>query len=313
MLLFATIFWGVSFPVMRSIALVQKQLLPEAGSWFMSAATVAVRFGVAALLLAAWSWRTLRHMTRLELWQGTGLAVFGGLGILFQMDGLAYTHASTSAFLTQSYCVLIPLFLAARARRGPPLRVVVCTLLVMAGVAVLAQFDWRDFRLGRGELETLVGSLLFTGQILWLERPCFAPNRVCHFSLVMFAGIAAIALPVCLVSMTRPSDLLVAYGSPMVLGLTGILILACTIVAYMIMNHWQPCLPATDAGLIYAVEPLFASLFALLLPGWFGALGGFNYPNEQLTAHLLIGGGLITAANVLIQLRPAGAPQVVSR
>jgi hypothetical protein len=32
--------------------------------------------------------------------------------------------------------------------------------------------------------------------------------------------------------------------------------------------------------------------------------GGFSYPNERLTWHLLLGGGLITAANVLLQLKP---------
>ena len=43
---------------------------------------------------------------------------------------------------------------------------------------------------------------------------------------------------------------------------------------------------------------------ALFLPGIFSILAGFTYPNETLTGNLLIGGGLITAANVLIQLKP---------
>ncbi|HEY2951172.1 MAG TPA: DMT family transporter [Verrucomicrobiae bacterium] len=312
MLLFATIFWGVSFPVMRSIAIVQKQMLPDPSSWFMTSATVFVRFGVSALLLALWSWRTLRQMNRLEIWQGAGLAFFGGPGILIQMDGLAHTDASTSAFLTQCYCVLIPIIVAVRERRWPSRLVVICTILVMAGVTVLSRFDWRMFSMGRGELETLIGSLLFTGQILWLERPIFAPNRVNHFSLVMFAGIALLALPVLAFSTNRPGDLLLACRSPVLLGLTAILVLACTMVSYMIMNHWQPRLPATDAGLIYAVEPVFASFFALFLPEWFGRLGGFHYINESLTRNLLIGGGLITVANVLIQSKPAGKPLAVA-
>jgi len=32
---------------------------------------------------------------------------------------------------------------------------------------------------------------------------------------------------------------------------------------------------------------------------------GFDYPNELVTWQLLVGGGLITAANILIQLKPA--------
>ena len=293
---------------MRAIALVQARLLPDAGSWFVSSLTVLVRFGVAALLMALWSWKTLRHLTRLELWQGAGLALYGGAGILLQMDGLAYTSASTSAFLTQCYCVIIPLIVAWQERRRPSWVIVFSTLMVVAGVAVLAGIDWHTLKLGRGEWETILGSIAFTGQILWLERPQFAKNRVNHFSVVMFVGIALMALPVCLLTMNQPGDLLRAYASPIAIGLTSILVLACTMVAYLMMNHWQPRVPATEAGLIYSVEPLFASLFALFLPGWFASLGSFTYANEHATLNLLIGGGLITAANILVQLRPAQRP-----
>jgi len=39
----------------------------------------------------------------------------------------------------------------------------------------------------------------------------------------------------------------------------------------------------------------------LFLPGWFAGWAGIDYANERMTASLLLGGGLITAANVLIQ------------
>jgi drug/metabolite transporter (DMT)-like permease len=82
------------------------------------------------------------------------------------------------------------------------------------------------------------------------------------------------------------------------------LALFCTIGAYSLMNHWQPRITATEAGLIYCIEPIFGSVFALFLPGLFSILAGIAYPNELLTPTLLIGGGLITIANVILQLRP---------
>jgi len=36
----------------------------------------------------------------------------------------------------------------------------------------------------------------------------------------------------------------------------------------------------------------------------FSAWAGINYPNEHATPSLLIGGGLITLANVLVYLKP---------
>ena len=123
MLLLATVFWGVSFPTMKALGMVQERLLPGANSWFVTSLAITLRFGAAALLMSIWSWRTLREMTRLEVWQGLGLGVFGGVGLLFQMDGLAYTSASTSAFLTQCYCLILPIFVAVRDRRWPSPRV----------------------------------------------------------------------------------------------------------------------------------------------------------------------------------------------
>jgi drug/metabolite transporter (DMT)-like permease len=94
------------------------------------------------------------------------------------------------------------------------------------------------------------------------------------------------------------------FGSMPWLGFTVALTLFCTLGAFTIMNTWQPRITATEAGLIYCLEPLFASCLALFLPALFARWAGFAYPNETLTANLLLGGGLITAANLLIQLKP---------
>ena len=70
------------------------------------------------------------------------------------------------------------------------------------------------------------------------------------------------------------------------------------------MNAWQPKVSATQAGLMYCFEPIFASLYAFFLPAWLSVLAGITYANERLTLDLFIGGALITAANVLIQFEP---------
>jgi drug/metabolite transporter (DMT)-like permease len=100
----------------------------------------------------------------------------------------------------------------------------------------------------------------------------------------------------------------VLFTSAPWLGFTLALTLFCTVGAFSLMNTWQPKITATEAGLIYCLEPLFASFMALFLPGLFSCWAGFAYPNETLTLNLLVGGGLITAANVLIQLKPLPKP-----
>jgi drug/metabolite transporter (DMT)-like permease len=184
------------------------------------------------------------------------------------------------------------------------MRVIVCTILMMSGIGILTQLNPRNLHLGRGEIETLIGSLIFTGQILWLERPIFAHNSVNHFSFVMFVITALMAVPCALLTMRQPADIERAFASGPVIALVIALVLFCTMTAYMMMNRWQPHVTATEAGLIYGIEPVCASLFALFLPNYISRFAGINYPNEHLTLHLFIGGTIIVLANVFLQLKP---------
>ena len=86
--------------------------------------------------------------------------------------------------------------------------------------------------------------------------------------------------------------------------ITVILTLFCTTYAYATMVRWQPHVTSTQAGLIYATEPVFATLWALFLPGWFSALAGIAYANEHLTPPFYLGALLILAANAVIILAP---------
>ena len=195
-LLFATGLWGLSFPLAKTLSLAQLHLLPGANTWFLASLGLVFRFGVAGIVLAVVSSRALRGLTRQELNQGIGLGIFAGGGMLFQMDGLNYTAASISAFLTSCYCVTIPVIVALQRRRWPPATVIVSCLLAAGGIGVLAGVDWRTLCLGRGEGETILGSFFFAAQIFWLERPTFARNRTAAATIVMFAVLAATMLPV---------------------------------------------------------------------------------------------------------------------
>ncbi len=308
-LLFATALWGLSFPLAKTLYLAQTRLLPGADTWFLAAASLVVRFGLAAGVVALGSWRTLGGLTRREVAQGVGLGVFSGGGMLLQMDGINYTAASTSAFLTSCYCVIIPVIVACRQRKWPPARVAGSCAAVLVGMAILAGVRPGTLRLGRGEWETVLASVFFAGQILWLERPAYARNRTAHATLVMFATLAAAMGPVAWVRSRAGGDFLVAAaGSPVVVTLLLGLTLGCTLVTFSLMNHWQRHLAATEAGLIYCAEPVWTSLAALILPAWLAAWAGVAYGNEPPTWRLLLGGALITAANVVVQWRTATPP-----
>lgn len=306
-LVLCCVFWAFSFPFTKTLHSLGNQAVPGVSSVFLSAWAVVIRFGMGALILFIVTARRLAGITTLEVQQGLGLGFFGGVGMFFQLDGLAYTHASTSAFFTQAYCVLIPLWVAASRRKWPPVPVWIACTLAVVGASILADLSPHNLRIGRGEWETLAGSVFFSGQILLLDHPRYAANDVGRFSLVMFLSMVGVCLPVAWVSAAQPSDFLRVYSAPASAILLLLLTLGCTVLTYLLMNRWQREIPATEAGLLYCSEPVFTSILCLFLPGWLSSISGIAYLDETLTGHLLLGGLLIVTANVLIQLRGVGS------
>lgn len=241
-------------------------------------------------------------VTRGEVKQGVIIGLFSSAGMLLQNDAMQFTSASTSAFLTQFYAILIPIYVAVRARRNPGW--VVWHLLRWCSRGWRCWGGLTGARCGSARrVETLVASLFFMGQILWLEKE-FAANRAERLTLVMFATEALVFAGLAGATAPDVATLVVPWTSPMWLGLTLTLTVFCTLGSFSIMNAWQPKITATEAGLIYCVEPIFGLVMALFLPAWFSAWGGITDSNETATANLLLGGGLITAANVLLQVKP---------
>jgi len=311
-LLLANFFWGFSFPLIKAVAFLHGGLLPGSSNWFVTAMTVAPRFALAAVVLGVFA-RGLRGATWNEWRFGLLLGVSNALGMLFQVDGLQFTSASVSAFLTQFSAIMIPVVVAVRSQRMPSALVAGCVVLVLAGVAILGRFDFRALRFGRGELETLLSSVFFMWQIFLIEDPRAAGNRVLPVSTVMFATEGVLFGLLALATAGTPAECLVPWTSVPWLSFTLLLTGFCTLGAFLLMNRWQPKISATEAGLIYCFEPLFASVMALFLPALLSRWAGVDYANETVTWQLLAGGGLITLANVLLQLKPPGRGDLLNR
>lgn len=291
--------------------LAQESLIPGREQWFHSALILFVRMSLAALIMGLFYQKQLRAMGLSEIRQGIALGAFGGVGMLFQTDAQHFIPASTSAFFTQFTCVFLPLVIAVRSRAWPSGRVAASCLLVMTGCAVLSGISGEGLAFGRGEWETIIAAALFTGQILVLERESYRKNEMRSAATVMFAVKALVLAPVILLSSPGEAaspggrglglfaETLGAFSHGPVLLMTALLTVFSTVYGYATMTQWQSCVSPVQAGMIYATEPIFATLWALFLPGWFSAIGGISYPNEVLGGPFFIGGALILGANML--------------
>ncbi len=311
-LMIACLLWGLSFPLIKALQLEQMARMPEAETWFLAAWLQVARFGLAALLMIPLMIRR-GVPTRMEIRQGLVVGVWGGLGMAVMTDSLAYTQASTSAFLTQSYCIFLPLWVAFRTRKRPEGQVIVATFLVLLGTVALSGMRWNDFQLGRGEAGTLLAAFFFAFQILALEDRRFLKNRGVPVTFVMCLAIVVIFLPVTWIGAPNSQAVRSAGSSIEAQVLVFCLALFCSVGAFVLMNIWQRRVSATEAGLIYTTEPVFAAVYVLFLPAILGGFIGETYENESLTESLVLGGSLILAANFLMQWkrqphRPAIAP-----
>jgi drug/metabolite transporter (DMT)-like permease len=295
----ACVFWGVGFPISKGLMLGALHVDPGVSSWFLAAYLIGFRFLLAAMLLLLVD--PIRPNWR-ELAQGVALGVITGVGMLFQLDGLVYTEASTNAFLTQGYIVLLPVAATVANRRAPPARIVACSLLVLVGLAILARFDPRAMSLGRGEAETLFAATCFTFQILLLDARRFAQNRTRPVSVVMFTTMGAVTLPAVVAASRSIDDLRIPLSAPMSWCYFLTLIALPTMGSFLLMNRYQRLVSASEAGIIYATEPVFASVFALVLPAAISRISGISYANETVDTRMVTGGALVVLANMLLVL-----------
>src|SRR5262252_2417734 len=100
-LAFATFLWGSTFVVVKSSL--------DHSSVFLF---VALRFTVAAAIMALWRPQVFRSLEKEQIFAGMRLGFFMFGGYAFQTAGLQYTSASNSGFVTGSSVVLVPLLFA---------------------------------------------------------------------------------------------------------------------------------------------------------------------------------------------------------
>jgi drug/metabolite transporter (DMT)-like permease len=296
-LLLACLGEAVGFPLMKAFGLRAGLVAPGVSGWFMSACLLSGRFLFAALLLAIFQRKMPR---RSELVQGAWLGTFACAGHLLQTDGLSFTDASTSAFLTQGYVVVLPLLAAVETRRLPERRVLWAVAVSLVGLAILARFDPWQLTLGRGEAETLLAAVFFAGQIFVIGRPGYAHNRTGPVTLVMFLTVGFGALPLAAAN-GRPFDSARLVGSGELWWLLAGLTVLSTLLPFVLMNRYQRHVSSSEAGVIYGAEPVLASLLALFLPNLLTPLAGVVYVNETLSLRLVVGALLVTLSPVLLR------------
>jgi drug/metabolite transporter (DMT)-like permease len=278
-----TMVWGSTFIVNQKIVQYEPPF-----------AFLAFRFSLGALLLLVFTLRRPRT-PRIH----TDAALLGlilGFGMAFQVSGQTLTTASKAAFITGLSVPLTPVIAYYRTRRAPGAANLVGIVFAASGFALLS-WPKEGGPINRGDLVILGCALAWAFYIV--ENAERAPRH----SPLLFSGLQVAMATVTMGAfalffrLARPG---IAYTAVETRPLTmdgefwiavGYMTIFATLISFSVQTWAQTRMSATHAAIIFALEPVWAAIFAAWLL------------SERLGMRGLTGGVLVIAGIVTSELK----------
>lgn len=265
-----TVLWGSTFIVTKDIVRDAPPML-----------YLVFRFGIASLAMLALYWPQLRREARNRqlVVDGVVLGVLNSLGLLLQVIGQAFTTASKSAFITSLNTPLVPLVSFALYRTRPSRPQLVAVALATLGLMLLT-YPEGGARWNAGDLYTVGCAGFYAFTIVQIARRSprhdARPLTAVQIAAATLTFCCALALAkLCIRTMTPASlpDFARLEARPLVwttrLVVEGLwMALACTVVTFGLQTWAMARMSATHAAIVFALEPVFATLMAI---GWEGS------------------------------------------
>jgi drug/metabolite transporter (DMT)-like permease len=269
-LVFITVIWGTTFAIVK-----------DALQYIPVPLFLALRFSLAAacFLFVRFDRRALRPALAL------GLLAF--VGFATQTIGIELTTASNAAFITGLSVVLTPIVGALVWGQAVAPRIYAAALVATGGLALLTIGDQGLAGVSSGDLWVLLTAVSYALYIVYLgevagRASALALAGLQTLPMALLAWLWAIPHLGSLPSVPLPTYAAIVYLAVVATALVGVL-----------QTYAQRVVGAPVAALVFALEPVFAALFAAW---WLG---------ERLPASGWIGGVLVVLAMVLSQVRLA--------
>ena len=275
----ATVIWGSSFVIVKDVT---GSITP---AWIL-----ALRFSAASAIMAvALLGRRRVYFEKTHVAYGLlfGIAMF--LAYYLQTVGITDTTPGKNAFLTGTYCVIVPFLAWAVTRKRPNRYNIAAALLCIAGIGFISLDGNLSIRFG--DAMTLACAFFYAVHIVLVSM--FSKGRdIFVLTMWQFIGVAVCSLVVGLVGEPLPAwaDLPAECWASL-----AYLAVACTALALLFQNIGQAHLPPATASLLLSLEAVFGVAFSV-------ALG-----TEELSVRIVVGFALVFAAIVVSEVLPERA------
>lgn len=258
---------------------------------------LAVRFSLAALLMAAFRPRVLRNLKREEVLAGAALGFFMFSGYAFQTAGLQFTTPAKSGFVTGSSVVMVPLLLGLFWGRRLTRWVYAGALAAVFGLYFLTVPAEGLTRLNRGDVLTFIAASLYAIHVI-LVGEYTKKHSLAALSVLQIAACALFAwLATGVANAAGWQAARFEYRWELFLGILICAVFA-TAVAFSVQLWAQQYTTPSHAAILFTLEPVFAVITSYLLVG------------ERLAPRSMVGAALVFVGILIAELLgPAIAPE----
>ena len=274
LLLSVAIAWGVTFLMVQDAI----NTTPVYAFLFF-------RFAIASVLMFFIAYKYLNEINKKTILYGIILGLFLFSAFATQTFGLAYTKSSIVAFITGLNVIVVPFLAYFIFKDYISKNVLIATVVAVIGLYLLTMSG--ALTIGKGELLTLICAFLFALQIIFTGK---FSKEVNVFLLVLFQLITVAVLSLIFSLSLDDVTFNLTYDY---VFFKAVLITAvfATVYAFLIQTYMQQFTTATKTAIIFAMEPVSASVFAYISVG------------EVLTSIQLTGAILIVFATVVAELK----------
>lgn len=288
-----TLIWGFTFIWMDWAIEAAKEAEPTLSNQTLASSFVFFRFFIAAIIILPFITNIKEAFSNKKILNGgIWLGVLVWAGFFFQMIGIAYPDITpaVSAFLTSLYVIFTALIGLILGRQKLTFFMLLGVLLATFGAGWISGPPQLNFNLP--EWLTVIGAFMFAAHIIATDRITQDRNTI-HLTVVMLCTVAIISLIV--LPIFVKSNEFEKVFKLLLLPEYFIPLFCCaifgSIVALLLITVLQKQLSPVRAAILYALEPVWASIFSLIL----GREG-------DVTTWLFIGGGALIIGNLIVEL-----------
>lgn len=258
-LLFITLCWGVTFP-----------LIENAVDVVDPSVFVSVRFFCAALFLLPFVLKGFVKDTKKVLVAGIILGALNAATYVAQTIGLQTVNSAEAAFITGVSVVLVPFILPFFSLGKPTNKDVAGSLLCFLGLFFLVGYDFSHVNIGHAWVLLCAVSNAIT--IVYLQK---VTKKSISFSLLAFYQILFAAVFSTFFTVGKSYSLILS--SEVLFAMLFCALFATSLTLYL-QTKFQHYTTASRAAMIYCFEPVFASIAGYFINheivGWQVFLGG---------------------------------------